>query len=195
MPNRLPPIPLPYTKARTVFHRGRLVARYLDDASQLLHALATTSPSSRQLDTFASEWTTDMLPNDKATLASRALEPRWLAADVAKNACALSMRRLTALVDQNLENLRGLIRVDTFVDEETGELRSALTLRGVEGLNRFLLLVIRQAQPVRGLYYGCRFVKRIAPVIAERQSDAAINDLVSKINTACAKRLRAREAA
>ena len=85
----LPSITIPFAKVHTVAHRGKPYPRYVSDADTLLHVL-TSSPS-RQLDAFANEWSVSP-PERKREIACHALEPRWLAADVAKKACALAKR-------------------------------------------------------------------------------------------------------
>jgi hypothetical protein len=132
-----------------------------------------------------------MTPDQKTALARRALEPRFLANDVARNACAIGMRRLTALVDKRLEELRGLIRADNFIDHETGELNQALTLRGATGVNAFLVIA-RHEQVVRGLFRGYQFLKRIAPVVVASEHPETIAALVDAIDAGCSMRGSAR---
>ena len=174
-----------HPRLHVITHRGRPYARYLDFCAPLLVALRA-SPA-RSLDVFASTWATSS-PATKEGIARRALTPRFLASDVAKRACALSPRRVTQIVDENFEALRGLIFADNFIGPETGEVRQALTLHGAEGVNRFLVLVSK-AQPVRGLYRGCQFIARIADTIRNGQDAGVVSALVAAIDALCQQRL------
>jgi len=171
-----------------VTHRGRPYVRFLDLSSPLLHVLSpSTGPlKSRELETFAREWI-ELAPGKRTELVHRALMPRFLAADVAKRACALTEKKLTALVDEKLEQLRGAIFADTFVDE-SGELRRALTLTP-HGAALLVAIVSRASQPVQTMWRGIKFAKITAPLIAERQSETAVSGMVESITLACEARL------
>jgi hypothetical protein len=168
--------------------------RYLDLSGPLLHILspATNPHPSRQLDTFAREWR-DLPAGKRTEIAHRALMPRFLAGDVAKRACALSERKLTEVVDANLEALLGHIFADMFVDEN-GELRQALTLTP-HGCAVLSAIVSRVSQPVQTLWRGLKFAKITAPIVADRQSESAVTGMVEAITLACEARLASLRAA
>ena len=176
---QLPPI-APFSAHQIVIN-GQMISRFLDPAPSTVEYLKT----SRAAIPFLRDWT---LPetNYKPAFAAALLAPRYFIADIIKRTQLSTDAKATALLDEHFSDLFPLaVELSNFVDDD-GVGKQTFTAVGIEGLKKFLHLLVANVSPERyasAMHRARVFKSYVSHVSVERENEIAVAQLVAEIDS------------